>query len=184
MSFSLNYIFWTIMTRVTVSLDFSRKDSIRTVRTIRSYEFARGEGLEWPADRFIHLSWLTRPISLPLSFFHAVLSAGTSSIRVKIRTANQFARLEFFDPAPRLRFSSPRVYGLHELPHTRSLFLPYGPYETMIKRARARRRVGRRIESLRCLEVVDSMMVTFRRERRCFSRPAYLKRDPTGPPYY
>lgn len=54
----------------------SRKDSIRalaTFRTIRNYEFTRGEGLEWPADRFIHLSWLTRPISFPLSFFHPSL---------------------------------------------------------------------------------------------------------------
>lgn len=70
-----------------------------------------GEGLEWPAGRFIHLSWLTRPTSLPLPFFHPFASlspsSGTSSIRVKIRTAGHFARLEFFDPAPTY---DPRAY--------------------------------------------------------------------------
>lgn len=31
---------------------------------------------------------------------------------------------------------------------------------------------------MRCLEVASSMMVTFRRKRRCFSRLAYLKKVP------
>lgn len=114
------------------------------------------------------------PLLPPVRLFAP--SSGTSSIRVKIRTADQFARLKFFDP---LLVYDPWVpESILGLPHVCSLFVPYGLYETMIKRARARRRVGRRIERLRCLEVADSMMVTFRCERRCFSRLAYLKRDP------
>lgn len=48
------------------------------------------------------------PLLPPVRLFAP--SSGTSSIRVKIRTADQFARLKFFDPAPRLRSLSPRVY--------------------------------------------------------------------------
>lgn len=127
--------------------------------------------LEWPAGRFIHLSWLTRPIfppsPLPPPVRLSAPSSGTSSVRVKIRPVRS--------PRILLWSLSPRVYTW--IIHVR-YSCRYGPYETMIKRARAWRRVGRRIERLRCLEVADSMMVTFRRERRCFSRPAYLKRDP------
>jgi len=82
------------------------------------------------------LSLLLPPIRLSAS------SSGTSSIRVKIRTTDQFARLEFFDPTSLVY--DPRVLeSILGLPHTCSLFVPYGPYETMIKRARARRRVCR-----------------------------------------
>lgn len=174
----------TVTIRVAASLDFSRKDSIRAVasfRTIRSYEFARGEGPEWPAGRFIHLSWLTRPISLPLPFFHPFTSL-CFIVRYFFYSRKNPDCRPVRSPRilrPRSLVYDPRVpESILGLPHTCSLFVPYGPYETMIKRARARRRVGRRIERLRCLEVADSMMVTFRHERRCFSRLAYLKRDP------
>jgi len=178
-------VFRTITIRVAVSLDFSRKDSIRTLATfmtIRSYEFARREGLEWPASRFIHLSWLTRPISPPLSppstysplclivryFFYSRKNPDHRPVRSPRILRPHFSStiLEssslYLDCPIHVRYSCRMV---HTKLWLNALVLG-GVY------------VGRRIERLRCLEVADSMMVTFRRERRCFSRPAYLKRDP------
>lgn len=65
------------------------------------------------ASRPLHSPLVTNAAHFPPSFLlppvrFSAPSSGTSSIRVKIRTANQSARLEFFDLAPRLRV--PRVY--------------------------------------------------------------------------
>lgn len=121
------------------------------------------------------------PSSVP-SFARLTSScvSGTSSIRVKNpdQAADQLARLEFVS-TPLLsyfsRCSFARILYLDRPLHVYSCRMDR-VYETMIKHARARRRVSSQ-SGLRWLEVADSMMLTFLREGRCFSRLAYLKRN-------